>query len=159
MSIYSKSLLIKGLIGLTLLLTLKTAIKAQSIAPVLQAQPWTIAELLEPADLANTINTKPDEVQPLILSIGPAAMIKGSIDIGPVSDTDNLDKLKEVLSSQTRDQEIIIYCGCCPFDRCPNIRPAFKLLKDMHFTKAKLLNLKTNIRADWLDKGYPTENK
>ena len=159
MSIQYNTLLIKGLIGFTLLFGLNTAINAQLSSSGLQAEPWTNKELLEPAVLAKTINSAPDEQQPLVLSVGPGAMIKGSIDIGAASDPDNLDKLKEVLSSQNRDQEIIIYCGCCPFAHCPNIRPAFKLIKDMHFTKAKLLNLEHNIRTDWLDKGYPTQNE
>jgi hypothetical protein len=50
---------------------------------------------------------------------------------------------------------VIIYCGCCPFDKCPNIRPAFAALKEMGFKNARLLDLPKNIKADWLDKNYP----
>ena len=52
---------------------------------------------------------------------------------------------------------MIIYCGCCPFRRCPNVRPAFELLKKMKFTNAKLLNLPTSLNDDWISKGYPME--
>jgi len=122
-----------------------------------QPDPWTAADLLAPASLASTIQTGAKGEQPLILSVGPAAMIKGSQDIGPASQKENLTKLKEALEKAPKDRAIVIYCGCCPFTHCPNIRPAFNLLKQMHFTHAKLLNLEHNIRTDWIDKGYPTQ--
>jgi hypothetical protein len=39
------------------------------------------------------------------------------------------------------------------------VRPAFKLLNDLQFTNAKLLDLSHNLKADWIDKGYPVESK
>ena len=51
----------------------------------------------------------------------------------------------------------MIYCGGCPFSRCPNARPAFELLKELKFTKAKLLNLPTSLNENWVSKGYPME--
>jgi len=53
----------------------------------------------------------------------------------------------------------VIYCGCCPFEHCPNVRPAFQLLNEMKFTNQKLLNLSTNLKTDWIDKGYPVAKK
>lgn len=126
-------------------------------AEQLQQESWTTADLLAPADLARTLETGAQNELPLILSIGPAALIKGSVDIGPASEKEHLEKLKQQLQNLPRDKQIVIYCGCCPFAHCPNVRPAFKLLKEMHFTKAKLLNLSHNIRTDWMDKGYPTK--
>ncbi|HEY4149447.1 MAG TPA: rhodanese-like domain-containing protein, partial [Chitinophagaceae bacterium] len=79
----------------------------------------------------------------------------GSIDIGPARDKDNLDKLKKQLLALPKDADIIIYCGCCPFEHCPNVRPAFSLLNEMQFTHHKLLNLEHNIKIDWISKGYP----
>jgi hypothetical protein len=34
---------------------------------------------------------------------------------------------------------VVIYCGCCPLDKCPNVRPAFTLLKTMGFTNLHVL--------------------
>lgn len=117
--------------------------------------PWTVSDLESPANLAASIqSTKADP--PLIISVGPAALIKGSIDIGPAEKAENLGKLKALLSKQPKDRSIVIYCGCCPFAHCPNIRPAFTLLKALKFTNGKLLDLAHNIRTDWIDKGYPT---
>jgi hypothetical protein len=48
-----------------------------------------------------------------------------------------------------------VYCGCCPYKNCPNARPAIALLKSMKFTNYHLLDLPTNIRTDWIARGYP----
>ena len=117
-------------------------------------EPWTADQLLAPADLAKTIND-PNAKQPVIFSIGPGALIKGSTDIGPAKEKENLEKLKKQLEKLPRDTRIVIYCGCCPFEHCPNVRPAFNLLNEMKFTNHRLLNLEHNIKIDWLDKKYP----
>jgi len=90
-----------------------------------------------------------------ILSIGPSAIIKNSTDIGQCRDQNKVLKLKKELSKLPKDANIVIYCGCCPFANCPNVRPAFNLLNEMKFTNHKLLNLPKNIKVDWIDKGYP----
>ena len=120
------------------------------------SEPWTGDQLLAPADLARAMND-PQAKQPIIFSIGPGAVIKGSIDIGAARDKENLDKLKKQLLALPKDAAIVIYCGCCPFEHCPNVRPAFSLLNEMKFTRHKLLNLEHNIKTDWINKGYPVE--
>lgn len=119
-----------------------------------QNDPWTPQQLLAPADLAKVLNN-PKSPQPIVYSIGMQAIIKGSIDIGPVMMPENLNTLKQKLSKLPKNAQIVVYCGCCPFARCPNVRPAMKLLKDMQFTNYKLLNLPQNVKVDWIDKGYP----
>ena len=122
-----------------------------------QKEPWTVQQLLAPADLAKTINN-PELHQPLIFCVGPAAPIKNSIDIGPTRDQINLDSLKQQLRNTPKDELVVLYCGCCPFDKCPNIRPAFELLNQLQFKNHKLLNLPHNIKVDWIDHGYPVNN-
>ena len=119
-----------------------------------QTEPWRPDQLMEPQDLATIINSATAE-KPLIIDIGPAGVIKGAVEIGPAHEKESFDDLKEFLSKQKRDRPIVIYCGCCPFVHCPNIRPAFKLLNDMKFTNQKLLNLSQNLKADWINYGYP----
>jgi hypothetical protein len=119
------------------------------------SEPWTPNQLILPADLASIIR-QPAAVQPLIICVGPGALIKGSVDIGPANDTANLAKLSQLLATEKKDRNIIIYCGCCPFEHCPNIRPAFMLLNKMKFTNHKLLDLAHNLKVDWINKGYPT---
>jgi hypothetical protein len=122
-----------------------------------QTEPWTPDQLLEPSKLAATLNDS-NAVKPLIISIGPAGLIKGAIKMGAAKEKDNLDNLKEFLSKEDKNKEIVIYCGCCPFKDCPNIRPAFTLLNKMKFTYHKLLNLPHNLKIDWINYGYPMNN-
>jgi thiosulfate/3-mercaptopyruvate sulfurtransferase len=119
-----------------------------------QKEPWTNEQLMDPQELAITLNN-PQSHQPIILSVGPAALIKNSIDIGPTREKQNLDKLQKLLKTTPKDETIVLYCGCCPFDKCPNIRPAFELLNQTQFRNHKLLNLSHNIKVDWVDRGYP----
>jgi len=116
---------------------------------------WTGKQLIEPSELANEINTKKDI--PFIISVGPGAVIPNSVHTGMASEKEGLDKLKEQLTSLPKDQKIVIYCGCCPFEHCPNVRPAINVLKEMNFTNYYLLNLPNNIKKDWIDQGYPVE--
>lgn len=124
--------------------------------PIQNQEPWKPAQLMAPADLAKSISTNGAKGQ-YIYCVGPGAVIKGSIDIGPAKEKANLDKFRQTLSKLPKDATVIIYCGCCPFVHCPNIRPAFTLLNEMGFTNARLLNLEQNIRVDWIAKGYPVE--
>ncbi len=54
------------------------------------------------------------------------------------------------------DREIV-YCGCCPIDKCPNLRPAFRVAREMGFKKVRVLKLPTSFGIDWVEKGYPFE--
>ena len=122
-----------------------------------QTEPWRPDQLMAPKDLAAIINSS-TELKPLIINVGPSGLIKDAVDIGPAHEKENLNKLKELLSKEKNDREIVIYCGCCPYKNCPNIRPAFSLLNSMKFTRHKLLDLPHNIKMDWINKDYPTNN-
>jgi rhodanese-related sulfurtransferase len=115
---------------------------------------WTNDQLLQPAELAETL--KDNKEIPVIFSIGPGAVVPHSRDMGMIKEEENMKKFKGELEGLPKDTSIIIYCGCCPYEHCPNVRPAIQLLKDMKFTNYKLLDLPHNIKIDWIDKGYPT---
>jgi len=114
---------------------------------------WTKDQLLEPAVLAKIIESNKD--LPMIYCVGPGVVIPNSIDIGMTNDENNLKKFKDSVSNLPRNTNIVIYCGCCPFEHCPNVRPAIALLQQMKFTNYHLLNLPHNIKTDWIQKGYP----
>jgi len=116
--------------------------------------PWTNSQLMEPAALAAILKVAGSN-NPLIFNIGAVEDIKGARHIGAVSKAENLQKFKNALTALPRNTFIVIYCGCCPFAKCPNIRPAFSELKKMGFTNLKVLNLSTNLKTDWIAKEYP----
>jgi hypothetical protein len=111
--------------------------------------------LIQPSELAPRLASKP-----AVFQVGQAVLyrskhIPASIFAGPGSKPEGLEKLKAAVEALPRDREIVLYCGCCPWDRCPNVRPAMDLLKQMGFTHVKALYLPENFKTDWLDKGYP----
>jgi rhodanese-related sulfurtransferase len=99
---------------------------------------------------------------PLILNVGPhtlyqQAHIKGAEYIGGGSSEEGRAKLRERVKSLPHNTAIVLYCGCCPWDHCPNVRPALAELQQMGFSNVKVLFIANNIGTDWVDKGYPTE--
>lgn len=114
---------------------------------------WTKEQLLEPAVLAQAIINAKNPYT--VISIGPGALIPGSIDVGATDNPATLQKLKSELSKLKKNTPVVVYCGCCPFAYCPNVRPAIEMLNKEKFTHYKLLNLPRSIKADWLGKGYP----
>jgi rhodanese-related sulfurtransferase len=114
--------------------------------------------LVQPKDLAAQLAEKP-----AIFHVGFNTLyrngkhIAGSVYAGPGSKADGLAALRTAVEKLPRDREIVIYCGCCPWDHCPNIRPAFALLRDMGFTRVKALYIAENLKTNWVDAGYPVE--
>lgn len=116
---------------------------------------WTGKQLIEPATLAAEIQAHKNV--PLIISVGPGAVIPNSVDAGMASEQEGIDKFKATLSNLPKDKRIVVYCGCCPFEHCPNVRPAISALKEMNFTNYYLLNIPNNIKKDWIEQGYPVK--
>lgn len=99
--------------------------------------------------------------KPLILSVGPerlyrTAHIQGAEYAGMAAEPAGLQELRERVQKLKRTAEIVIYCGCCPWQHCPNIHPAYNELRKMGFTHVKALYLPNNFKTDWDDAGYPT---
>ena len=100
------------------------AVSAFSIAkPKYADEPWTSKQLLAPVDLANTIND-PAAKQPIIFCVGPGALIKNSIDVGPAKEKENLDKMLNKVGpiivspqvSQFVTQHLLNIALCCLLD-------------------------------------------
>src|SRR5450432_3230949 len=116
--------------------------------------------LVQPQDLTAQLAGK--GARPAVFHVGPNVLyrskhIPGSVYAGPGNSEAGLAMLKAEAEKLPRDREVVLYCGCCPWDRCPNVKPAADLLKQMGFTKVKTLYLATGFKADWLDKGYEAE--
>ena len=87
----------------------------------------------------------------------PKRHIPGSLHFGPGRDPKTIEDLKEWAKSVPKNKKIVLYCGCCPWDHCPNVRPAFQALKEMGFTNLRILSIPADFRKDWVDKGFPVE--
>lgn len=116
--------------------------------------------LIQPKDLAARLAS--GAVRPAIFQVGPHVLyrskhIPGSLFAGPGGKSEGLELLKAAVEKLPRDRELVIYCGCCPWDKCPNIKPAIELLKQMGFTRVKAMYSATNFKTDWIDQGYPVE--
>jgi thiosulfate/3-mercaptopyruvate sulfurtransferase len=154
------------LYGLSLLLVAAVATSAalSSLAAAEGAptDPWTAAQTVQPADLAKELTDAKGAGKPTVVCVAPHALyegghIPGALFHGPGSSAQGIDDLKKWAQSVPRTENIVIYCGCCPLDHCPNLRPAFVALRDMGFTHLRALIIPTNFYTDWVKPGYPYE--
>jgi hypothetical protein len=98
--------------------------------------------------------------KPLILQVGShvlyaEAHIPGSEYTGAAGEDSGLKALEGRVQGLPRNRFLVIYCGCCPWINCPNIRAAYRQLTSMGFTQVKVLYLENNFGSDWVAKGYP----
>lgn len=120
--------------------------------------PWTADQLYDPTQLA-TLLKNPKAAKPIIINTGTMRNIKSALKFGPVSDYKGMEQFKEGVAKLDKNKEIVVYCGCCKLDHCPNIGPAFDHLKAQGFKKVKILNLKEDFVFEWTNKGYPMDPK
>jgi thiosulfate/3-mercaptopyruvate sulfurtransferase len=114
-------------------------------------------QLIQPEELAQALK---GTRKPVVLYVGPKtiyaqAHIPGAENIGPVSRPEGMEKLRAREATLAKDSPVVIYCGCCPWEHCPNIRPAYAELKKAGFTSVRVLYLETSFGTDWKDKGLP----
>ena len=124
--------------------------------------PWTSAQILQPASLVRELGADKGGSASAIVYVGFRTLFEGghipaASFHGTASKENSLSDLKKWAASLPRSTNLIIYCGCCPFDRCPNIRPAYTALHEMGFTLLRVLVLPTSFAADWVEKGYPIQ--
>jgi hypothetical protein len=98
----------------------------------------------------------------VVLQVGPNVLyrskhIPGAIYAGPANRREGLDLLLSAVVKLPRDSQLVLYCGCCPWDHCPNIRPALEMLRQTGFVHVRALYVPENFKADWIDHGYPVE--
>lgn len=123
------------------------------------ADPWLKSDLLETRVLAKEIQSaKP----PVVLCVAFPVLYRSrhilhAIDAGPGYKPEGIDALKNSVAHRSKDADVVIYCGCCPMVKCPNIRPAYRALKELGFTHVRVLNVPTNMHEDWYNKDYPSE--
>jgi hypothetical protein len=123
------------------------------------ADPWAKSDLMETAALAQEIRSaKPPQVLCVAFPVlYRSKHILHAVEAGPGFKPEGLEVLKKAAGALPKDADIVIYCGCCPMVKCPNIRPAYRTLREMGFTHIRVLNIPTNMHEDWYSKDYPSE--
>lgn len=133
----------------------------RSPARPLPSDPWASAQIILPADFAKEIQQKHDSSLKIVYvgvrTLYAGAHIPGAVFHGPGSTEQGLADLKKFAETLPKDANVVIYCGCCPLDRCPNLRPAFTALHELGFVHLRVLLLPTSFAANWVEKGYPIE--
>jgi hypothetical protein len=123
------------------------------------SDPWAKSEVLEPATLASLMK---DSKSPTVICVAFPTLyhlrhIQHASFAGPGSKPEGLEALKKAVANLPKNADLVIYCGCCPMVKCPNIRPAYRTLKELGFTHIRVLDVPTNMNADWYSKNYPSE--
>jgi len=119
------------------------------------------AQLMQPEELNALLGARGAQ-KPLVLQVGSRmlfaqAHISGAEYAGPGSQPAGLQLLQDKISALPHKTLIVLYCGCCPWGRCPNVGPAYKLLRDIGFSNVKVLYIADNFGTNWVDKGFPVE--
>lgn len=112
---------------------------------------------ITPDELARALSSK--EAKPVILNVGPhklfiQAHIPGAEYFGSGNTPEGLQHMARRVEKLPKNSAIVLYCGCCPWNYCPNVNPAHDALLKLGFTNVKVLYIATNFGADWVDKGY-----
>lgn len=134
---------------------------AQFSGPVAPSSAFSIPQeaLVQPADVVKLLKSAE---KPLIVQVGSRLMfeqahIPGAVYAGPGSQPAGIELLASRVAGLPKDAFILIYCGCCPWGRCPNMAPAYQRLHAMGFTNVKAMYIASNFGDDWVSRGYPVE--
>ncbi len=116
--------------------------------------------LIQPPDLVRLLQS--EKQAPLIFQVGSRmffaeAHIRGSQYAGPGSQEAGLQLLENTVAKLPKNRSIVLYCGCCPWNHCPNVGPAYQRLRTLGFTRVQVLYMPSNFGDDWVSKGYPTD--
>jgi thiosulfate/3-mercaptopyruvate sulfurtransferase len=119
------------------------------------------ADLIGTDELAKIVQSS-TAPHPLLFYVGfrplfVQAHIPGSEYYGPASNPAVMEQLRKRLEKVPRNKFIVLYCGCCPWNHCPNVKPAYEAVRGMGFTKFKVLYVPSNLGTDWANKGFPLE--
>src|SRR5690348_13920377 len=102
-----------------------TLIFMAASAGAYQASLVPSSRLIQCEELADILRS-PNAAKPLILHVGPhvlysQAHIPGAEHMNPPFTDSSLQQLRKRVEKLPRNTFIVIYCGCCPWDRCPNV--------------------------------------
>jgi len=129
---------------------------ASLAANITFSQTWKKEQVMPAAELASKINSTGGD-KPMIFNVGPMDNIKTAKFVGRGTSVTAIDRMKSELNMESKNKSIVIYCGCCSFASCPNIKPAYDALITAGYKNTKVLEIPEGIKPDWVAKGYPME--
>jgi thiosulfate/3-mercaptopyruvate sulfurtransferase len=126
------------------------------------SDPWSASQTVTPAALVAELIAKDQAGKPTVVCVGfrplyQGAHIPGASFHGAASTTNGIADLKDWARLVPRAANVVLYCGCCPLARCPNLKPAFLALREVGFTNLRVLLLPNDFNTDWIEKGYAVE--
>jgi len=138
---------------LTLVLAFSGLFSAMAQAPL-----WKKEQLMPTQELSDKIKTNAKD-KPIIFNVGPMENIKTAVFVGRATSATCVEKMKSTLAMENKTKAIVVYCGCCSYASCPNIKPAYDALVTLGFKNVKVLELPEGIKPDWVAKGFPMEGE
>lgn len=150
----SRQLLIVFCAGL-----LSAGILSSRLAQGDPSEPWSDAQALKPAQLAAELE-KENDPHVIVIYVGARTLyngghIPGAMFYGQGSTEQGIAELKKSAASLPKSSNVVLYCGCCPLEKCPNLRPAVAALREFGFAKLRVLILPTSFNVDWVERGFP----
>jgi hypothetical protein len=121
-----------------------------------QTPTWKKEQLMPTKELADKITSNAKD-KPLIFNVGPMDNIKTAVPVGAATNVTFSEKMKATLAMENKTRAVVVYCGCCSYSSCPNIKPAYDILIAQGFKNTKVLELPVGLKPDWVAKDYPME--
>lgn len=102
------------------------------------------------------------QVPPIVLQVGLQSLyqqshVPGALHFQGANTPEGKATFLEALDQLPEDRDIVLYCGCCSFDMCPFIQPAFSAANTLRGERIKVLFLPKSFEEDWVAKGYPVQ--
>lgn len=123
--------------------------------------PWLPTEVMPAQLLAERLAGKSP---PAVISVSNAwlygqAHVRGARHFGDPGSPAGREQLSRAFARLPKDRELVLYCGCCDFTDCPNVRAGYSLARQVRPEGLRVLYLPTSLYPDWVERGYATEKK
>ena len=129
-------------------------------APAAGPASWDDAKRMSIDELARLLKD-PSAAKPEMFHVGFRVLfvqshIPGSRFAGPGASPAGLETLRKAAAAVPKSKTIVLYCGCCPWEKCPNMEQPWRLLVAAGFADVRVLYIPTNFGRDWVGMGHPS---
>lgn len=145
-------------------------VPAATLASPAADAPRAASESQRPANAQKSVFVTPEQLlsdlkrpnPPIVVQVGIQSLyedshVPGALHFQDVNTPKGKAAFLKDLKQLPKDRDIVLYCGCCPFDFCPFIQPAIAVAHPIRGERIKLLALPNSFEEDWVAKGFPVE--